>query len=239
MKYCATALLLTSFAWSASAVTIFDPIYVDFRSQLGTGQPRSDTLGGVTYNLFGSESHDLDNFVASALDENGNATGVSMLITDDHAPYNGPSVGGSTTSGFMTSATIFNSVATDSVMWNQAVGGAPFTIGNLDATGGTLYEISVLSSRDGTGDRNMDVLINGVLAGTVNASDNTTLVTASNLTADLSGNLVVTFVPRTSSDTPVGNGFAYFNALRLTAVPEPSSMLLAGLGGLLMLKRRR
>lgn len=107
------------------------------------------------------------------------------------------------------------------------------TRGDTDEVRNTRYSIADLN-----GTQQTDIQTSGPGTGVNGGFDNnngndSTVVRFENLVPDASGELVLTV-------SIVNGGYAYLGAIELTeAVPEPGSALLGGLGGLLLLTRRR
>lgn len=106
------------------------------------------------------------------------------------------------------------------------------TRGDTDEVRTTRYAIADLN-----GTQTFDLQTSGpgigVNGGFPNNNGNdSTVVRFENLVPDASGELELTV-------SIVNGGYAYLGAIELTSVPEPGSVLLGGLGGLVLLTRRR
>ncbi len=204
------------------------PIYVDFGDSQGSANDLVDgTL--VTWNVVPT----INPFVPLDLDDlNGHDTGIQIsAMTGFDTNYDDTLAGG---------------------QWN--VPGIPWSVGEAthddfaSSTGATvvfsnllsdLYRLKLISSRgDSAGTRNADYLVNGAYADSGGATGsnpfsasidgwvNKSIMTWQWIAPDVSGQITLQTVP-------LSGNWSYVNAVELSAVPEPSSLMLLLLGGLL------
>lgn len=186
--------------------------------------------------------------ILNSIDSSGNATGISMTVTDAFWPgsnQNGPT----TPSG--AAGAIFDPQATrDNLFGNTVVFGgsteptAAVLLGGLDATGNTQYSFTFFASRLGVTDiREAEYAVSGLNSSTVylDASNNTSnVVVASGLIPDAAGQITIAMGPGPNNNN--SSGFYYLGAIRMegTIIPEPvSGAAMLAVAGLASLRRRR
>lgn len=103
------------------------------------------------------------------------------------------------------------------------------------------YDFTFFASRqtvNDTRDATYSVAGSNSLMGSLNASNNNTeVLKLSGISPDANNEIFVDVTPGPNNDN--GIGFYYINLMQVDAVPEPGSLLLAGLSGLVLLRRRR
>ena len=232
-KLIAVAALATAMAGittpsAQGAITYLDVIVIDF------GKDTDETSGNWN-NISGAASAGLGS--AGELDPSLNRfsdnaeTGVSLTVDADFNLDTG--IGGLTatpaTVSFSSSGLIPDSAQVDVAYVNHD--SVTYTFGGLNDN--LSYNIELLSlvdvalARDST-----DVTIGGV---TLTIDPNDGLVHSFDDLTSIGGEITISF-----SGTGDGSELFHINALELTAVPEPSSTALLGLGlSSLLLRRRR
>jgi hypothetical protein len=222
-------LLLTAAVGLATALTMqAQTLFFDF------GDPFDPTAGNYNNVAYDSVS------VANAIDSSGFSTGIG-LTASGFADFGANTDGTLLPTG---AASIFDPQATlDSFFGRDSRGGVAYV--NLTGLNpSATYNFTFFASRVEAGDtsnRETSYAVQGLNSGTsllnpVNNSANVALV--SGIFPDASGNLFVTLTKGPNNDNI--NGFFYLGAMQIVAVPEPSILALAGLGGLgLMLANRR
>lgn len=219
---------------------------VDFSNSVAV----TPTLGGTWNTLAGPPNQTYSNLVNA---DNTPATGVSMTLSgftdfaEDQTGWNG----GNDLDWVDADATrdyFWVSAQTQSATAGQV---GTITISGLPA--GSSYEVSYLGVRktQSTNTRIADITVNGAFTNTDISSQaydaykawNTTpspILTWTSVALDSSGDIVIKLDPRDDlyADKSV-NVNAWINALRITPVPEPSSLGLLALGGIFTLRRRR
>ena len=218
-------------AASANATTVL----IDFGGTTNT----TPTTGGQSWNNLTSTmgavvGTPLSNLVATT----GTGTGISLSIV---SRFNGNNDIG-TTSGLAP----YPSTATgDSLFGNTGSFGAgpnifpAFRLSGLVV--GQSYDLTFFASRTGVSD-NRETLytVTGSTSGSValNASNNVSNTVTYSVTPNASGEILINIGPGPNNDNPTTR-FTYLNVLEINTVPEPGSLALAGLGGLLLLRRKR
>jgi hypothetical protein len=221
---------------SASAATVF----YDFGDS--SQQSSAATYNNVTVN----PPNDTLNLLNS-IDSTGASTGITLAMSGffTGSNQNGPT----TPTG---DAAIFSGQATrDNAFGHAAAFGVnPLTpmgtvvFGGLDGSGATAYDFTFFASRTGVAD-NREALysLTGANSGstTLNASGNTSQVATAAGIIPTSAGVITLNVSPTANNTSASK-FYYLGALRLvssSAIPEPTSLVIAGLAGATLLFRRR
>jgi hypothetical protein len=220
---------------SASAATVF----YDF------GDSAQQTPGNYN-NVTVNPPNDTLNLLNS-IDSTGASTGITLAMSGffTGSNQNGPT----TPTG---DAAIFSGQATrDNAFGHAAAFGVnPLTpmgtvvFGGLDGSGATAYDFTFFASRTGVSD-NREALysLTGANSGstTLNASGNTSQVaTAAGIIPTSAGVITLNVSPGANNNS--ASQFYYLGAIRLEsspAIPEPTSLAIAGLAGAALLFRRR
>lgn len=242
-KVCLPAAALgLAMAMQASAA-ITAPVYVDFGTGDNTHAGDLGLLAGApaphNANQWNSIWHIAGDTI-NMIDKDGNPTGAIMTISDTFTFYNAAGAGSpsapTTVSG---AATEFWQGGNDSI-YIQNPGANP--TGAFEITGlaaGGEYKITFFSARNGaTGNRESFLRATGLAvydSPVLDANANTTNVASFNFFADNTGKVSIELLKGAGNSV----NFAYLNALKLEGVPEPASLGLLGLGGLLIARRRR
>jgi hypothetical protein len=232
-------------ATSAAAAVGTDPVYINFGTGDNDGNGYPGLLGGApapydsyVWSNAWPISHVIGN-TQGLVDYLGNSTGSTVTITDT---FNFVNWGGAGTGGLpgpVGDAAEFWQGANTSVYIqspSDAVG--IFEISGLDVN--TPYNLTFFASRSGATDsRTSKFRVVGADVNTsadLNASSNNSqVVSVNNVLPDQDGKFTITL-----QFGSVGAGtFAYLNAMKIVAVPEPASLGALSLGGLLLLRRRR
>jgi hypothetical protein len=219
---------------SASAATVF----YDF------GDSAQQTPGNYN-NVSVSPPTSLS--LLNSVDSTGASTGITVEVSGffNGSNQNGPVM----PTG---DAAIFSGQATRDNAFGHAAafGNNPLTpmgtvvFGGLDASGATAYDFTFFASRTGVTD-NREALysLSGANSGstTLNASANTSQVaTAAGIIPNGAGVITLNVSPGTNNNS--ASQFYYLGAVRLEsspAIPEPTSLVIAGLAGATLLYRRR
>lgn len=230
----ASAALWTGSAWAA-------PIYLDITNSTGTS-------GG--WNMLGitdsgaSGAGGLGQTVANMIDTNSNSTGISAEITQRFNGLN--SSGTSSPSG---AAAEFGDHGADGGYGNFDApfpGGNEVTIQNSQITFSNLidtntYDFTFFASRLSVSDNRetlYELIGQNTDSATLNPSNNTSNVaTVIGISPDINGQIVLNITEGANNTN--STGFYYLGALKIVAVPEPASIALIGVGGLVVLTRRR
>ncbi|TWT95183.1 hypothetical protein Pla108_33260 [Botrimarina colliarenosi] len=202
-------------------------ILIDFG---GTDRPTAAPWNNFNEFLTGSS-------LINVLDDSGATTSIDVTLTDGFSGVNSAGSAGNTL-GYPTTATS-DSFYTGSFDGHEAAlpNRAQVTISGLDPS--LVYDLALFSSRTGT-DSGMGRLTRYTVDGQwidFDVSDNTgTEVLFASVPAAGDGTLTLDV-----EVSPDGTGrFAYLGQLKLTAhaVPESTSLLMLGVGGLSLLQRR-
>lgn len=230
------ALLLAAGLSSATAASIMlgDTIVIDF------GKTDFQTSGNWNNvhrspvdpnNYFGSGTVELAGDLIRFSD--GAATGVSLATVGGTA-NSSSGVGGATvasvgaSAAFTVSGTIPDNAQVDVMYVNTGTVSLEFA--GLDTS--LLYNIELMSKLDAARNAN-PIVVNGTSIS-VDPNSSPFVVAFNGIAADGDGKIFISF-----PDAGSGADLQHINALELTAIPEPSTALLGGLGLLALLRRRR
>lgn len=212
-------------AASASAV----PIQINFASSSGTAAP--DFYNDMTTDPDQS-SESAKQLLGSLKDASNITTDVSLWFITDNGfssgvvnSFSAPSVPG-----------VPDAVA-DSVLFLNGNSGSPSaTYEFRGLVADALYDLSFLSSSNAS--RTATIVGVGGSTVSINPTGNTSFTEFANVQAS-SGGVIAFTLAKVDGVNVNSNSSAILNALRIEAVPEPASLALIGLGGLLMMPRRR
>lgn len=219
---------------SASAATVF----YDFGD---SNQQTPVNYNNIVVNPPGQLS------IADSVDSDGSLTGITASASGF---FTGSNTGGpQTPTG---DAAIFAATATrDNAFGHAGVFGAnPLTpqgtvvFGGLDGSGATAYEITIFAGRNSTPNlRETQYDISGLASTSLvlePANNTSNVVTAAGVIPSLAGTITLIAKPGPNNNSP--EQFYYLGAVRLVsspAIPEPTSLVIAGLAGATLLFRRR
>ena len=181
--------------------------------------------------------------IFNALDTTGAGTGIG-LTTEGFNPgsnQNGTSTPGGDAAIFDTMATVDNLFG-HTANFNQP---APLPLGTLtltglDSSGATTYDFVFFGSRMSVSDnRETQFAISGANSDIgyldpSNNTDNVAIVTG--MIPDAAGVITIDVSPGPNNVN--SSGFFYLGAMQITTVPEPASLVLLSLGGVLVAMRR-
>lgn len=198
-----------------------------------------------------SDPNQFNNFIPAVasipntINDAGNPSGISAEIVDAFFNTGEPSqLGTESPTGV---AAQFGADATDDYFFGHttAFAGAdpnPLAIiefGNFAPT--DLVTFTIFSSRANVTDNRetqFDVIGGNGASGALNPSNNDSAVLViPGITPDGAGNISLNVSPGLNNDNT--NGFYYLNAIRIDIVPAPGTLGIAGLGALVLLRRRR
>ncbi|RYD31713.1 MAG: hypothetical protein EOP87_14200 [Verrucomicrobiaceae bacterium] len=229
-----------------AAITAGTSIYIDFGPNAVNGGvvTTSPATNGIYWNNAGTNvlagGGGTPTAPADLVSSTNVATGVNLTFSNN---WQANSVGGlaDPTSALLGDFAV-GTVTTDYIFHNKADSGAnaTITINNLDTS--LTYNFKIFATRDNTQTRITQYTIGststtlqtsgtGIGNGGTNGNNNQ-FATFSSISPSGTGKIILSL---TGSVTD----FAYIAGLQLTAVPEPGAALLGGLGGLLLLSRRR
>jgi PEP-CTERM motif len=248
-----TALLIATNDASAQSILIdFGPDGVSNVNGATTASP--DVNGNYWNNMDSPNSVANGLSVMNLVTANDTATTVGVKITSSTWLSNGTAQGGLLNPDPSLLGIFAIPTVTEDYFFIQTSG----TTGTLQINGldpGLTYNLSMFGTRttSATDTRNSIYSVtdvNGLHTVTLQTSgpgagtaanpygNNATIPTLNNLVPNASGDINFTLAIGANS----GSNYAYLGALEITAVPEPTTMALAGLGGLAMLlvvRRRR
>ncbi|RYD48688.1 MAG: hypothetical protein EOP85_03075 [Verrucomicrobiaceae bacterium] len=253
MKNVYTSLLALALTASAqAAITAGTSIYVDFGgNNQFNGLTTTSPAGGVYWNnaigtvLAGGGG--AVNAPADLVSSTNQSTGVGLTFSNNWQTNGGDANAGGAGGLMSPSSALLGefavaTVTRDYIFLNATDSGssATFTFSNLDTS--LVYNFKIFATRQQTETRvtqyqigstvvNLQTSGAGIGNGGYNGN-NDTFAYFTNVVPNQSGQIQVTLRNQTSS-------FGYIAALQLTAVPEPGAAVLGGLGGLLLLAKRR
>jgi len=220
------ALAIVVSASVAMAVTV--PTYLDLGGNTDPVLPGGDMWNQLSDVAAGS--------ITDLQDASGASTGVGVSVTNAF-PFENITGGPAwTTPSWAVAGMVSDSFSMDS---NSDDSGA-ITFTGLDDS--LVYKFEVLSSRDGGAPREGFFTLGGdapdnhvgAFDAKIDGADANKVMVWANATST-GGELVLTVV----APGPVGNRFAYLNAVRFEVIPEPGSIALMGIGMISMLFRGR
>ncbi|WP_425396985.1 PEP-CTERM sorting domain-containing protein [Aeoliella sp.] len=200
---------------------------------------------GGNYNLvYSATSHNLPN----AVDSTGAATGISMVTAGFHefgGNESGTNAPAGDAAGLDPNATIDSLYGHANAGWGSAPPRTTgtLTMSGLDGSGNTTYDFSFFASRMGVSDvRDARYTVAGLNSGddVLDAANNTSnLAYVNGITPTPAGEIVITVEKGPNNSN--GVGFFYLGAMEVTSttIPEPSTIALLGLGGVLLALRYR
>jgi PEP-CTERM motif len=256
-------------AGSFSSLSFGTTVFFDFgASSYPTAKPTNynnfEAQNGVTEV---TNSSQITLSIPNLIDSSGNPTGISASFPNSEPTVSGPNYifgpgnnqagSGDTANGLPAltgaAAAIFNPIATSDSWFlstnfeaypNPGGPDMPFLDARLTLTGldpTSAYNFDFFASRTGSsGVRSGDYTATGLNSATavLNAVNNTgTVVTDSNIFPTAGGTITIDVTPDSTNNN--ANLFTYLNAMRMTSVPEPTSLTLIGFGSLLLGRRRR
>lgn len=186
--------------------------------------------------------------LADSIDSNGSPTGIAVNVSGF---FNGSNQTGAT-APTGDAAAIFSAEATRDNAFGHALafGMNPLTpqgtvvFSGLDASGATAYDFTIFAGRIGINDiRDARYDLTGANSASVvlDASNNVSqVVTAAGIIPNASG--IVTLQASPGPNNTSASRFYFLGAIRLEsnpAIPEPTSLVIAGLAGATLLFRRR
>lgn len=224
-----------SAAQSASAATVF----YDF------GDSNQQTAGNYN-NLVVNPPGVLS--LPDSVDSTGASTGITVAMSGF---YIGSNLSGPTSPSGDAGAIFAGQATRDNTFGHELpFGGNPLTpqgtvlFGGLDGSGATSYDFTIFASRQGANDiRDALYTITGATSGSgvLDASNNVSeVVTISGIIPNAQGQITLTAEKGPNNNN--ASRFYYLGAIRLEsspAIPEPTSLVIAGLAGMGLLIRRR
>ena len=210
----------------ASAATL-----IDFSNATAAGAG-ADSNGNywttVGNGLQGNTGADLSVF--NLIDSTNTATTIDLSVDFSNTDRNG--WGGNAINGTAGSNPFDQSFAViDGIYSNMTTGLVTLTFSDLAAS--TVYDLSLIGGRATLGTDGSIAITTGTGSGGTLLNDGTQLDLS--IISDGSGVIAFTFVDTNNNF----NNSTVLNAMSITAVPEPSSAALLGLGGISLILRRR
>ncbi|GAT35473.1 PEP-CTERM protein-sorting domain-containing protein [Terrimicrobium sacchariphilum] len=205
-------------------------VLVDFSTLVSGPLNKTDTGTGYIWNSVAGANFSFSNLV----DSGGTSTSLSLSSS---TPDNYNAVGALVTGANSSPGPAWigsNWISQDSLFTTTTV---TLTLGGLSA--GQVYNFEFFGARGNAANpvNNNRTALYTVTSGSssgsanLNTSNNTNTTVNFNITADVTGNATITMALGTGNDS----GFAYLNAMKVTAVPEPASVALVIIGGGLLL----
>ena len=230
MKIFSNLLIAAALTTSLSAASVF----VDF------GRTDNISLGNIN-NITGSGGTYTVPTIANLVDEDGNLSGIALSASGGSFAAAGANYGTEPTDYPLSISGQPISALEDSIFIRQNAGGTNFitiTLGNLSLA--NTYDLEIYGARGNNGENTVVEITDdaGATTTTFDAFNNsTTLVTGTGLVPDASG--VITFTVTTANAVNTDAGALNFLSITPVPVPEPTTGLLALLGGLGLMRRRR
>ncbi len=214
---------------SQAALIAGDSLLVDFGKDTGetVGNWNNVSLPASPNNLFATTTPTL---VADLVRFSDNAaTGVSL--TSSASATGNLGIGGldvtPVTKSFSGSGAIATTAQADVLFVNSST--VALTFANLDNS--LTYNLEIMSLVPTARNAN-DITVNGTTIS-IDPNDSTAIYAFNGISVNGSDEIVISFDAGSSANVQ------HINAIELTAVPEPSSTALLGLGGLALILRRR
>lgn len=203
-------------------------VLLDFSTQ-ATGRPANgiDTLTGFYWNsiVIGTDAT-FSGTTLTASDQGASGLTLSSFYV--------PLTGGSNATGATTSTLFSSWISSDSLFLNSTTATISMSISGL--TSGQSYDFTFYGSRMSSAAPRTSIYTatSGASTGTVtlDCTNNIDTTAKINIVADASGIATISLGCTSATD------FAYLGALQIAAVPEPGSLALCVLGGVLLLGRR-
>jgi len=231
LRFFLGAILAVSLLASGHAAMVL----IDFSTLVTGPLNKTDTGTGYVWNSVSGANFSFSNLV----DSTGASTSLGL---SSPTPDNYNAVGALVTGANSSPGPVWigsNWISQDSLFTTTSV---TLTLSGLSA--GQVYNFEFFGARGNAANpvsNNRTALytvVSGSSSGSanLNTSNNTNTTVNFNITADVTGNASITMALGTGNDS----GFAYLNAVKVTAVPEPTSLALGVLGGgMLLLARLR
>lgn len=213
-----------------------ETVLVDFST--ATAEPGVADSNGNRWNTVGTVGTNsvAANFAATALIDTAGAS-VPWQIAYTGSGNTNTGFGGNGINGPAGPAPLDQSFAVIDGIFSQNSGGTGVaTITYTGLVGNSEYTLSLIGGRASGGEDGVVTVTTGTGTGGALLNNGTVLNFA--VTSDASGSIAFTFNEGVNTSNPF-NG-STLNAMSITGVvPEPGSMALLGLGGLLIARRRR